>query len=286
MKLKLLLIFCFFYKFYSSQNFKARTINGNIIHSGILPFGQGLLGDRMIFSPPESIPNANGKYIAYFREDTSTIAWEGYYKNSKRDSIWIEYWPQGQVFANYTYKHGKLNGKVIRKLRNGFDWHVHFYKDGLADSTWIWYDPNLYQSPKRIEHYKNGKQNGELAFYENGYISSKWNVCDGKVCNKDTMFTYYPNGKKLSEIIYRNDSMIMINHWDQYNKQVIKNGTGHYRSLPDKNGRYEIGDYKNGLKDGQWQLFDTKGNPYGKVIRTTLYKNGTKLSPDPIEEGN
>lgn len=280
--MKLTLIFILIFKVAISQNFKEMKINGNIVHCGVLPFGQGILGDRMIFTPPESIPNANGKYITYFKEDLSTVAWEGFYKNSKRDSTWIEYWPEGQVFATYSFFNGKLHGKIIRKLKNGADWHIQFYKNGLADSTWIWYDPNLSNTPKRIEHYKNGLKNGEVLIYENGILSTKLNMSNDKLIKNDTVFFYYPDGKKLSSFFNRNDSLIMINHWDKYGKQTITNGTGAYHGIPDMYGKYEIGKYKNGLRDGDWQLFKSPG----KLIRTSTYKNGKRTSPDPVEYGN
>ncbi len=283
MNIKAALFFLFVINSGFSQNFKELKTHEAPVYYAILPSGQGLLGDRMIYSPPESIPNGNGKYFTIFKEDTTKIAWAGFYKNSKRDSSWIEYWPQGQIFATYTYANGKLNGKLTHKLRNGHDWHIQFYKNGLADSTWTWYDPRS-NTPGKIEHYKNGLLNGELLIYENGNLLSKMNMSNGKLRKNDTLFNYYLDGKKLSTLFYQNDNLIMISHWDQDGKQVIKNGSGLYHGIPDKYGKYEIGNYKNGLKDGDWQKYKTTGNSNGKLLRTETYKNGKNISLEPNDE--
>lgn len=282
MTIKATLFFLFVIHSGFSQNFKEVNMRGTPVHYAVLPFSQGILGDRMIFSPPESILNANGKYVSVFREDTTKIAWEGFYKNSKRDSAWVEYWPQGQVFATYTYANGKLNGKIIRKLRSGHDWHIQFYKNGLADSTWTWYDPHSH-TPKKIEHYKNGLLNGELLTYENGYLLSKMKMANGKLRQNDTLFNYYPDGKKLSVLFYQNDHLLMISHWDQAGKQLIKNGSGYYHGIPDRYGKYETGTYKNGLKEGDWQRYKVTENSNGKLLGTETYKNGKNISPQPVD---
>ena len=167
---------------------------------------------------------------------------------------YIEYYKNGQIKVQGSYKDGKRDGEFKAFLRNGKSAGSVFYKDGrLIKSTLVnsmkdnasfslvtdkSYDLNLYEiiteesKNKLLEGYlifkKDGLFNGEKReYYEEGDIQSvspfKNNVADG------IFITYYQNGNIKVKNTYKNgneegEGLFYYENGQLEEKYFMKNG--------------------------------------------------------------
>jgi hypothetical protein len=93
--------------------------------------------------------------------------------NNLEQGIWREFWPNGDLKLETSYKDGKKDGLEIT-------WYDHpdcveqeaFYKDGKLDGTVTHYSKRCRKD--FFETYKNGVKHGqELEYYNNGYLKAE-----------------------------------------------------------------------------------------------------------------
>ncbi len=93
--------------------------------------------------------------------------------NDLKQGIWREYWPNGDLKLETSYKDGKKDGLEIT-------WYDHpdcveqeaFYKDGKHDGSVTHYSKRCRKD--FFETYKNGVKHGpEVEYYNNGYLKAE-----------------------------------------------------------------------------------------------------------------
>ncbi len=140
--------------------------------------------DGTALTPPESLPD--GKYIAFYKNDTSKLAFEVSYLNKKRDGIQKQYYLNRKIKFLENYSKGKKYGLSFHFLTDGEIQEVSNYKNGKLDGISEFYIKNGIKETER--EYKNGKLNG---------VSKIWNA-RGILIKEEI----YKNGKKKKVIEY------------------------------------------------------------------------------------
>ena len=152
---------------------------------------------------------------------------KGYYKNGKKDGIWEEYFEDnGNLQYMTTYQDGKRNGLFESYHYNGALDRKGNYKNGEQDGLWV-------------ENYSNGQlldklffKNGDLdgpgeSYHKNGNLSHKFNAKDGKYHGMAQW--YYENGQLMKKVNFINGKKDGIEEYYLENgilgeKTVYKNG--------------------------------------------------------------
>ncbi len=185
-----------------------------------------------------------------------TEAINRYDSQGKKQGIWREYYDNGQIKWEATYKNGVLDG---------------YYKE---------YSP--YGTLVKYERYKNGQK-----IIEKQPENSTSKTLSGNI---RLVEEYYP-GKKLKHVGTYSDTIPVGLHkyyspdgkldsavW--YNDYGIKLGVGQVDSNDRKTGTWKLfyddgklmatGEYKNDKRTGKWQFYYKNG----QIQQTGYYKNG------------
>jgi hypothetical protein len=116
-------------------------------------------------------PILDGRYVAFYDNDTSIIAYDYEYKRSKPNGHAFRYYQSGQLSYQAEFKRGKLNGKVSSYFSNGQLNFQGFYINGVSNGKFlVFYNDGKQESESE---FKYGKQlylkqwdcNGNLKFY-------------------------------------------------------------------------------------------------------------------------
>ena len=117
--------------------------------------------------------------LAYYKNDTSKLAWKKLINNDKIIGVYKVYYPNGKLYKKVVYDlSGKKNGIYQEWDSNGNLIVYGQYKNGLKNGTW------QYHKEKRFEVYKKGLKHG------------RWRIYEGKV-----PWTLY---------VYKKDSLIKV----------------------------------------------------------------------------
>lgn len=125
--------------------------------------------------------------------------------------------------------------------------YTEVYQDGLLQGDKTWYDEK--GNIMMIETYDRGKLNGE-------------------------QITYYPSAKVRSVVKYRQGIISGVEWHDRDGdllfKEVYDNGTGRWVNYYDNGQLYEEGQFLGGSRNGEWRIYDMKGN----LIEKRIYRKG------------
>jgi antitoxin component YwqK of YwqJK toxin-antitoxin module len=116
-------------------------------------------------------------------------------KDSLKQGIWKEFWGNGDLKSEVSYKNNKKQGLEIVWFDEPDCVELEaYYKDGLLDG------PSIYYSKKCkkdfYENFKNGLKDGlELAYYPNGRIKAEGNFKKG---NLDGYYRIYDKNGNFS----------------------------------------------------------------------------------------
>lgn len=161
---------------------------------------------------------AHAQYKHYEIQDKDTVNIID--TNNLKQGIWREFWSNGDLKLETSYKDGKKDGLEIT-------WYDHpdcveqeaFYKDGKLDGTVTHYSKRCRKD--FFETYKNGVKHGlELEYYNNGYLKAEgvykngsldgyYSVYDRKgrfsfeSRSTDTETNLKPNNDTINNIVYR-----------------------------------------------------------------------------------
>ena len=231
--------------------------------------GQEFYGsnDVLAFEGEYKNGKRNGKGKEY--NINGNLIFEGEYKNGKRNGKGKEYSTDGDLIFEGEYKNGKRNGKGKELCFNKYKEFEGEYRNGIR---WIGveydYDENIinkinYEEELYKEYYKN-----ELKKFEGESINGKKNGKGKEFFNNDNnklMFEgYYLNNKKWNGKGYDINGNII---YELINGNCIVKG---YHEV-DLQIIYE-GEYKNGKKNG-------KGKEYyymDKILYEGEYLNGKR----------
>lgn len=182
----------------------------------------------------------DGKYV-----EKGDIGAEGYFKKGKRDGPWKMYY-KGKLMEEGSYKSGIRHG-VWKTFCSGIETSEIRYVDGKKEGK---------TEVKACNGVKI--ESGE---YRKGMPNGYWEF-------------WLPNSKKSKRGYYKHGKM--DGRWEEWwpvGEWTDENVMEGYKC--DKNRKCDkyVGDYKNGLKDGEWTEYDDRE----KEIAKRLYKNGNVI---------
>jgi antitoxin component YwqK of YwqJK toxin-antitoxin module len=218
-----------------------------------------------------------GQVIKGYLFENGVLRYEGITDlNGKRQGLWKEYYPTGELRAMGYYK----NSAQIN------DWHFYFLDKtveitgsynakGQKDGEWLWF----YSSGDTlmIENWEAGELNGRFVEYDEAGIpvstgefvegseEGVWQYRNGGFKEEGSYFdgmrqglwrAWYPDGVPASEIEY---------------EQGVPNGK--YIDFWENGNTKNSGRYITGARNGMWYKYDENG----VLIFTTQYKNGKEI---------
>jgi len=162
-------------------------------------------------------------------------------KNDKEDSLFLQYFDNGNLQFKTTYKRGLLEGNLYKYYNSGGvksiepfihdtlnGWATYFnqsgcksaelkYVKGETDSLARYFYPS--GKIKSTVWFKNDKRNGKTEYYyENGQLQSK-----GEYKNEEQIgqwIAYWDNGKVKSEATYSQDGLL-TGEYKEYNETGV-----------------------------------------------------------------
>ncbi len=151
-------------------------------------------------------PNSNVSFVKLYFENQALMA-DGFYRNQKKDSIWMNYNERGELVSGESYKNDKLNGKKITyylndQLENGElkVLSVTIFKDDIRDGVFKEYYPN--GTMKMSGNYVNGLRTGEwVEYYNTGQVMSR--VLYKADYLHGWSYFYDKNGTELSKNLWK-----------------------------------------------------------------------------------
>ena len=203
-------------------------------------------------------PSGELSYKAHYQEDKKSGHWiyyykdgrrfkEGDFKNDQKEGTWNTWYENGQLLMTGAYKEGKETGEWINNWDNGKLKNKSSFTNGVLDGEWI-------------SAYPNGKTK-MTGKYDNGFQTGEW-------------VEYFENGRQKDIITYKIfKEKTKIDYGIMKNRERLESKKdGHAVSFSSKDfGKTEEGDYKEGLKEGEWIAYH-QGGKIPAVISN--YKNG------------
>ncbi len=137
----------------------------------------------------------DGRYIEYYRD--GQIFQQGTFKDGGYEGEWTYWHPNGQVCKKITYKSSLPQGswEVFRK--DGTKSEIQAYDEGKRDGQWIFFYPNGEDVMLEL-NYDAGRLEGKrISYYKNGQKKQEIDLKAGKM---DGTFTEWDEaGKKRLE---------------------------------------------------------------------------------------
>jgi antitoxin component YwqK of YwqJK toxin-antitoxin module len=215
---------------------------------------------------------------------------EGVYINSRKNGLWIKYWPNGNLKSKIKYKNGRSFGDYITFFQNGKIEEKGKMNGGLLQGGYELYWPNgKIRQEKKFNVYGNSE--GKVSFYyANGQPELTFEVIDGKE-NGDAIW-FYENGDVKKEIVYADGLATSTNEYKEVhahkdiNDPLIEKGpkllgefnnantglTDNYGKTYDKDKNILMdGEFKNNfLYNGRHYVYDE----FGLLKEIKVFKNG------------
>ncbi|MEN8250419.1 MAG: toxin-antitoxin system YwqK family antitoxin [Bacteroidota bacterium] len=245
--------------------FVALTISGYSLSKGVS-------GDKTFYyengakqSEGELINGAeNGLWNYYYENGSLQIT--GNYINGVENGLWKWYYESGELKQTGNYKNGMLDGTwlnynvqgilvdssnfIIGRLNGGYN---AFYDNGSI------FQSGTYKRDKQVGEWKVYHENGKLSAigsFEDGELNGIWKYTDLE-------------GNPTQELNYLDDESIrIINAWDNKGNQIVENGFGEYVSHYDDNVIFQQGRVSDGEKIGEWKTY----HPNGKIREIGEFK--------------
>lgn len=166
-------------------------------------------------------PNTNLSSVKLYFENEALMA-EGFYRNQKKDSIWMNYNNRGELVSGESYKNDKLNGKKINyylndQLETGKlnVLSVTMYQDDMRDGAYKEFHPN--GKMKMSGNYLKGLRTGEwLEYYNSGQLMSRVRYKADYL--HGWSFYYDKNGAQLSKNLWRKGDKVEGKELETYLK--------------------------------------------------------------------
>jgi len=199
----------------------------------------------------------SSKCIYYY--DDKSIRKEENYKDGLKYGKWIKYYKNGQVLElkNYTikniverngeeYKCSSIDGKWIWYYSDGSIWKIEEYKMGVPEGDWVYYYNNAGTNALERIYYKI-----KSFIYGHGEVRWKKSYSYGHLMD---YISYYKSGEIKDSIVYKIPKVYSSYSQNHIEKNDIKDGPwiDYHRN---KNTVKEIGNYKNGKREGLWKFY-------------------------------
>ena len=127
------------------------------------------------------------------------------------EEIRKEYYENGNIKAETTYKENILHGKAIYYFKNGDIKETGYYKNGKKHGEWLEFCHN--GQKKEETHYVDGKEDGVRKRWEKdcSILSSETHYSKGKKHGPSKM---WKNGKPMDEILYSEGEVVGVKVWN------------------------------------------------------------------------
>ena len=235
----------------------------------------------------------DGSWVWYTK--TSTRDQSGTFKNDLQDGEWTYWFPTGELSYSAKYKEGLKSGMWSYLYKNGKKFKEGTFDKDLKNGAWkTWYEDGTLLMEGT---YLNGKEEGKWNnHWESGDLKNSATFKLGKL--EGEWLSFYPNGKQ--KLIGKYSDNMKVGEWAEYfdngkvknvnNYKLFKKKTkmdyglmkdhvvmesqlhGLSTSYSSKDFRLtEEGNYKEGVKDGEWIAY----HPGGKLAAVSSnYKSG------------
>lgn len=210
--------------------------------------------------------------------------------SSLRNSYYIGKYSNGKTVGKGFFENGNPEGLWKYYDNNGFLSYGGYYKNGIKDSTWLFYWELNRQFTKTVNTFKNGVLDGEqLEYYITDTLGKVFYYMNGKL--NGNYYEFYPSGKLKYKGFYKDNLKTGVWTYFNENHEVVTRDTipwtGYFRERDSLGTVIAEGEYKNGLQVGEWIYRDNKGckvekNNYKDGVvdgrRAEWYSNGQKAS--------
>jgi antitoxin component YwqK of YwqJK toxin-antitoxin module len=227
--------------------------------------------------------------------NTGTRDQSGTFKNDLQDGDWTYWFPTGELSYSAKYKEGLKSGMWSYLYKNGKKFKEGTFDKDLKNGAWkTWYEDGTLLMEGT---YLNGKEEGKWNnHWESGDLKNSATFKQGKL--EGEWLSFYPNGKQ--KLIGKYSDNMKVGEWTEHfdngkvknvnNYKLLKMKTkmdyglmkdhvvmesqlhGVSTSYSSKDFRLtEEGNYKEGVKDGEWIAY----HPGGKLAAVSSnYKSG------------
>ena len=179
------------------------------------------------------------------------------YKDGELNGRCVWYMPNGKPQMEVMYRHNKMNGLLRRWHENGNVMEEFWYKDGVQDSVYRAY--SLKGLLVEEGYYSDGKLNGDYhRWYENGQVFQEGQYVDDMM--DGTWFIFYADGSLAA-------------------KADFDKGAGTQTSYEQSGYKCLVTNYLDNEKHGKEVYY----NPDGKVTRVAIYENGEWIGDEELE---
>ena len=154
---------------------KLRIDDKNFIYKGIVE--DFYVNNQKAFQYEFQNGNIVGRTMCYY--PNGQLKYNGFYKNSQKDSLWSFYYENGNIEKYVNFKsdipnvieyftekgkclisdgNGKYTGKVISGIKETTEYKISGnIKDGKMDGKWEWRNSKSGNSTNAVEYFENGK---------------------------------------------------------------------------------------------------------------------------------
>lgn len=186
----------------------------------------------------------------------------GFYLKDKEDSLWIYYDENGNKTHEGYFQNGMMNGIWTYYDENGSISYQGEYENDRINNKWTYWYPNKTKSQEC--NYLRDKLNGSWkVWYEDGSLQEEGAFKENmKVGNWKI---WYPDGSINEELKYENDTVTIINIWDENGNHQVKNGDGIIYSYYENKNLSRKGSIKNGKPAGIWVSYYEDGSKLDEI---------------------
>jgi len=227
----------------------------------------------------------NGSFTSW--HDNGTMALLFSCKDKKRSGEWSMWYSDGRIKEQGAYKSGIKHGQWFALKESGDTLYRGVYAEGKKEGPWL----ELTYLDTALVHIEEGEYEKDLrtgAWVRWQSLARQSKLAEGKYLQGKktgpwTVTVVTPEGKPRELItgFYkddRQDSLWIVKYpWKRLKrKMVYKDGKLHgpYKAWDRNGGTEEEGAYRNGLKHGNWTVYDAARNEFWMEE----YRRGRRLS--------
>tara|TARA_B110000902_G_C14210611_1_gene551214 strand:- start:442 stop:1443 length:1002 start_codon:yes stop_codon:yes gene_type:complete len=227
--------------------------------------------------------DSTGKQINFNYFINDTLIYEGNFdKSNNKKGSWVFYWPNGKIKEKGVFLKNNKSGQWKYYFENGVLQQQGKFLKNKPNGVWQWWYIN--GKIRRQEEYINGKENGLIIEYDtNGVVITKGEYFYGE---REGNWEYKINDfKEKGKYIGGMKIGLWKSTYTTTNKTKFKGEfindipIGKHVSYYSNGLKKEEGKYKNGEKNGEWNIYNKKG----ELIVTYLYKNGNEFKRDGVK---
>lgn len=184
---------------------------------------------------------------------------------------------------------GLLEAQIVKEFydKNGRpadEQHSYFYRVGAkkvskkrTEAVFIDTVKTFFTASNKIrsrEYYADGQKNGSFTtYFENGAIKDKGTYREGLATGRLT--SWYETGAMQSELNIEHGQIEIINYWDEFNVQLVKDGSGYCFCYLYAGELLKEGKVVKGTLDSTWRYLSGDTVKFivefnkGKVLKVT-----------------